>query len=123
MVKILFFISLLSLVGGCSKQLDDTKTQDTNVAKQVTVKQALKMLHHSKVILNGMLINDKGSHLYTLRDDTGEIAVEINNSESGFPAFKLNAPVQLQGELEHKPLQANKVRVSKLISKQIILTQ
>lgn len=121
MFKRLLVLTIIVLVAACSKQLSTSNQTSTDVAKRVSVSQTKQMTHNAKVILNGKIISDKGGHLYTFDDGTGQIAIEISGVESNIQKFVLNAPVEITGNLDYKPAQGHKLIVTKLVTSKITI--
>ena len=69
-------------------------------AKKTTVSEAQTMPDDSFVILEGTITSKTGSETYIFADDTGSIAVEIDNEDMNGVNINAEDIVIIQGEID-----------------------
>lgn len=92
--------------GGFSSGQSELESQSSsigfksNIINPDTVKAALEARDDSYVTLTGNIIEQVGNELYTFRDETGQIVVEIENDDWHGMNVTPETKVVIQGEVD-----------------------
>ncbi len=94
------FVVLLAGLGVYALQVQADDMADNSNMTAVTISEAMQMPDDSNVMIIGTITENLGNEKYKLKDNSGEVIVEIDNDDWVGVAATPGSTVQIMGEID-----------------------